>query len=103
MEIDKMNRKVTLLLLIILVILNIVGCGSASTPEPTPTPHPGKSIVTSRCIGCHSMNQIENSAFNARGWQLVVERMQMLGVQLSDDQVVEVVDYLAMTYPITEE
>lgn len=98
-----MNRKVTLPLLITLVILIIVGCGPASTPEPTPTLHPGKSIVTSRCIACHSINQLENSAFNERGWQLVVDRMQMLGVQLTDDQVVVVVDYLAKTYPIPEE
>jgi hypothetical protein len=96
-----MKRKAALLILIALVILILVGCGPAPTPEPTPTPtpHPGESIVTSRCLGCHSLNQLENSSFNQRGWQLVVERMQMLGVQLTDEQTVVVVDYLAQSYP----
>jgi hypothetical protein len=100
-----MKRKVALPILISLVILILVGCGSAATPEPTPkpTPHPGEAIVTSRCLGCHSLNQLENSSFNERGWQLVVERMQMLGVQLTDDQTVVVVDYLAQSYPYSEE
>ena len=98
-----MKRKVAVPILIALVILILVGCGPAPTPEPTPTPHPGKSLVSSRCMGCHSMTQLENSAFNERGWQLVVERMEMLGVQLTDDQSVLIVDYLAQTYPYTEE
>jgi hypothetical protein len=102
-----MKRKVTVTFLITLMILILVGCGAAPTPEPTPTPpptpHPGKSIVTSRCLGCHSLTQLENSSFNERGWQLVVERMQLLGVQLTDDQVVTVVDYLSQSYPYSEE
>jgi hypothetical protein len=101
-----MTKKVAIVLLMALV-LTIVSCGPAATPEPTPTPtptpHPGKSLVASRCMGCHSITQLENSAFNELGWQLVVERMEMLGVQLTDDQSVLVVDYLAQTYPYSEE
>ncbi len=101
-----MKRQYWLIVLMILIVVLLAAC-SSEAPEPTATPvptvHPGKSIVSSRCLGCHSLNQLENSAFNERGWQLVVERMQMLGVQLSDEQVSVVVDYLAQAYSYAEE
>jgi mono/diheme cytochrome c family protein len=101
-----MKRQYWLIVLMILMVVLLAACSSAP-PEPTETPvptaHPGKSLVSSRCLGCHSINQLENSAFNERGWQLVVERMRMLGVQLNDDQVAVVVDYLAQAYPYDEE
>jgi mono/diheme cytochrome c family protein len=99
----KIQHWFTLLAILLLALL--VACGSEAPPEPTPVPtaHPGKSLVASRCLGCHSLNQLENSSFNERGWQLVVERMQMMGVQLNDDQFDVVVDYLAQSYPYVEE
>ena len=96
-----MNTKVTLAILIALVILVIVGCGSAPTPEPTPTPtpHPGKSIVASRCIGCHALNKVEEVRFNELGWRLVVDNMVLYGAQLSEEQANMAVDYLVQTFP----
>ena len=100
-----MKRKAAIPLLIALVILIIVSCGPAPTPEPTltPTPHPGKALVASRCIACHSLSQFESTTFNERGWQLVIDRMVLLGAQLNEEQVVQVVDYMAQAYPYDEE
>lgn len=101
-----MKRQYCLIVLMILMVASLAAC-SSEPPEPAATPvptvHPGKSLVSSHCLGCHSLNQLENAAFNERGWQLVVDRMILLGVQLNDEQVSVVVDYLAQAYPYSEE
>jgi len=96
---QKGNYYVIFVLLTILGALVIVSCGTASAPEPTPTVHPGKALVSSRCIGCHELNRVTNAAFDQQGWQLTVDRMVLNGAQLSEEQAVLAVDYLAQTYP----
>ena len=101
----KKNIFIILLAILVALMLVMVNCGPPPTPEPTPAPteHPGKAIVGSRCIGCHSLNQFENTTFNERGWRLVVDRMVLLGAQLTEEQVVQVVDYMVQTYPYDKE
>ncbi len=93
--------KTVLAIVVILIFLLIVGCGAPATPEPTPVPtvHPGKSLVSSRCVGCHPMNRVENAAYDEKGWQLTVDRMVLLGAEIPNDQAPVVVDYLAQAFP----
>jgi mono/diheme cytochrome c family protein len=90
-----------LILVALSVVLISVSCGPAPTPEPTPTPQemPGKALVASRCIGCHELNRVKNASYDKEGWQKTVDRMVLSGAQLSDEQVTQVVDYLAQAYP----
>ncbi len=101
-----MKRVYWLIVMMILMVAVLAACSSA-TPEPTATPvptaHPGKSLVSSRCIGCHTLDQFANFTFNERGWRLVVDRMVLLGAQLNDEQVELAVEYLVQTYPNAEE
>jgi mono/diheme cytochrome c family protein len=96
-----MKMKIVVSVLLFLVAMAVVGCGPEPTPEPPPTPtvHPGKAVVSSRCIGCHELNRVENAAYDKEGWQLTVDRMVLSGAQLTDEQVPLVVDYLAQAYP----
>ena len=102
-----MKISALLILAAILMVLISVGCGPAPTPEPTPTLEPtptpqempGKALVASRCIGCHELNRVKNASYDKEGWQKTVDRMVLSGAQLTDDQVVQVVDYLAQAYP----
>jgi hypothetical protein len=96
-----MTYRTPLILLLIVFVWVVAGCGTAAAPEPTPAPtaHPGKTVVSSRCIGCHEMNRVENAAFDRKGWQLTVDRMVLAGAQLNEDQIGLAVDYLAQTYP----
>ena len=93
--------KTILTILVVLVFLLIVGCSSPAESEPTPVPtvHPGKSLVSSRCVGCHEMNRLENASYDEKGWQYTVDRMVLLGAQISDEQTPMVVEYLAQAYP----
>ena len=90
-------------LILIVFILVAVGCGSSEPPVPTSTPtsqvHPGKALVSSRCGTCHGLAIVENARYDTSGWKAVVERMVVSGAQLNDDQEVQVIDFLAVTYP----
>ena len=97
-------RKIQLLLFacVILMGLIVAGCSSTpATPAPTATPevHPGQALVTSRCATCHSLGVIENANYDTDGWKVTVERMVRSGATLNAEQQVQVIDYLAKTYP----
>jgi mono/diheme cytochrome c family protein len=66
--------------------------------EPTPSVHQGKELVETRCGTCHGVNMVEASKKDRDGWQTTVDRMVLAGAQLNDEQKVQVVDYLAVTY-----
>ena len=102
-----MKISALLILAAILMVLISVSCGPAPTQEPTPTLEPtptpqemlGKALVASRCIGCHELNRVTKVSFDQEGWQKTVDWMVLIGAQLSDEEAVLVVDYLAQTYP----
>lgn len=96
-----MKIRLVLVLLVFVLVLTAVGCGSPATPEPTlaPTVHPGKALVSSKCIGCHDLNRVENAKHDREGWELTVNRMVLSGAQLNESQAELVTDYLALTYP----
>ena len=95
-----MKVKVMLLALVVVLVLTAFGCGPGE-PEATPTPtvHPGKAIVSSRCVGCHGFDRVETAKYDQKGWELTVDRMILLGLQLNDEQRDMSIDYLAQAYP----
>lgn len=95
-------RILTLTVFLFVFAFTVLGCTAAATPvppTPTPTPHPGQALVTNRCATCHPLTSVENSKFSAQGWQIVVDRMVASGAQLNEEQKIQVVEYLASTYP----
>lgn len=88
-------------LAIIFLILLAAGCGPAATPVPTPTKDlsAGKALVENRCSACHPISQVQAARYNQAGWLSVTQRMVSKGAQLSPEQVDQVVEYLAVSYP----
>ena len=82
-------------------ILFAVSCSPAGTPAPTPTKDfsAGKSLVENRCSTCHPVSQVQAARYNQEGWLSVIQRMVGKGAQLSPEQVQQVAEYLAATYP----
>lgn len=92
-----MNKNIVFGLFLGILMIFVVGCSQAPTPEPTA--HPGKSILNQKCVQCHDISRVKNYQDDPEGWAMTVDRMVMLGAELSDEQYEQLVDYLALTYP----
>ncbi len=88
-----MKIKYILFFALVIVSLVLTSCGSKAA---APTPHPGQALVETKCSTCHSIVQVNNAKYSREIWQTTVDRMVMAGLQISDDQKSQVVDYLAI-------
>jgi virginiamycin B lyase len=59
---------------------------------------PGKSIVIAQCGRCHELNRVM-SGFTPEGWRSVIRTMQNFGMELPQDQVSIVIEYLIRSFP----
>jgi cytochrome c5 len=58
-----------------------------------------KASFQSLCSKCHDLGQATSQNHDRAGWKEVVQRMTGFGLVASDDEVKEVVEYLAATHP----
>lgn len=58
----------------------------------------GKQVFQDVCGSCHDAALSTDQKKNREDWQVTVSRMVSNGAGLSDDQVAQVVDYLAQNY-----
>ncbi|MCL7454421.1 MAG: hypothetical protein M8467_15390 [Anaerolineae bacterium] len=58
----------------------------------------GEELVQSECTRCHTLAPIEVASKTSNEWQDTVHRMIEHGANLSEGQVMRVVDYLAESY-----
>ena len=66
----------------------------ASSASPDPDAAVGE-LVLARCGGCHGIDTLSQHRQDAAGWTQTIAAMQKLGVQVSPDEQVELVNYLA--------
>ena len=86
-----MKIKYTLFVALVIVSFVLVGCGAAE-----PTPHPGEALVASKCSTCHGLTQVENATYDRATWKVTVERMELAGMSISDEDKELIIDYLAL-------
>lgn len=95
------GKWIWIVVLLVSAVL-IVGCGGAAS-EPVekavPTAHPGKSVMNSKCGTCHDLSRVTEYRDDLEGWEMTVDRMILLGAELSDQQRTDLIDYLAQEYP----
>jgi glyoxylase-like metal-dependent hydrolase (beta-lactamase superfamily II) len=53
------------------------------------------SLVNTACSSCHSLDRVNNKKADRDGWATTVERMRDKGADIPDEQVEDVIDYLA--------
>jgi hypothetical protein len=78
-----------LLVLTLVVTLLLASCALRAT---------GEELVQSECTRCHTLAPIEVASKTSNEWQDTVYRMIEHGANLSEGQVMRVVDYLAENY-----
>ncbi len=96
-------RLYAVILTLTLLLLYLAAC-SSSTPAPTkasPTSASsldGAALVQERCTACHPISRVEGARFSAADWKTVVDTMIARGAQLSPQEEIAVVSYLAANY-----
>ena len=77
---------------------NIAPAAASPTAEGTTDMAKAKATFEQVCSGCHEAALATDLRNTRRGWEQVVDRMFGFGMAASDEQVKEVVDYLATNY-----
>lgn len=62
---------------------------------------PGREIVETRCVACHSLDYIEMNSpiLDRKGWEASVGKMvRIMGARIDETEVQAIVDYLTTQY-----
>ena len=84
------------LLLSGLISLGVGGATAAQASELEPGP--GSDVVMRACSNCHSIDNVLQVRKNRADWDTTVHLMVNYGMQLSDDDIKVVIDYLSSYY-----
>jgi hypothetical protein len=75
--------------------------GTSTPEEPAVTQvtplQDGASLLASHCAQCHPGQWLEQISKPRSGWEKTLLQMEEMGVHLSDDEKVILLDYLAVT------
>jgi glyoxylase-like metal-dependent hydrolase (beta-lactamase superfamily II) len=70
----------------------------ASRRPAPPTDAELKALVDERCSACHNLNRVHSTKSDREGWMITVTRMKDRGAAITDEQVIQLVDYLTRTH-----
>ena len=77
---------------------------SPTTPPATPDPGSsttaidGKTLLETRCTACHSLDRVNTKSGSPDDWKSTVDRMVQKGAELSSEEAVILVQYLAENF-----
>ncbi len=95
-------RMIAIFVMIFIASVIATACTSAgSTPTTTPSSTSaldGATLVQERCSVCHPLSRVTQSRFTAEQWKLVVDQMIARGAELTPEEEIVVVNYLAANY-----
>lgn len=63
---------------------------------------PGKEITEQVCGGCHGVDIVASIKASRQGWETIVDSMVSRGATATPDEIKQVVDYLAKSFPPAE-
>jgi virginiamycin B lyase len=79
---------------VVLVSMMSLAAAAQALPEGG-----GKTLVETRCVGCHDHSYILRSAYTRTEWLDNVHKMRNVGAKVSDAEMETIVDYLARAFP----
>ena len=62
---------------------------------------PNRDLVATKCADCHDLSVITSKRFSANDWRTKVKIMAAQGVQVSPQEVDQIVDYLSTWFGLT--
>jgi hypothetical protein len=78
-----------------LLVLAIGGCASPEATLERDTDHPGDRLVESKCSTCHTTERVFSADKTVAEWNSTVDRMERLGLVITDDEQQQIVEYLS--------
>ncbi len=75
---------------------------SHAQPAPTPAEQPGKQLFLDTCGGCHTLDIATAHRMTGEEWRDTVDRMIMMGAELSPESSALIVDYLTKQHGLDE-
>ena len=78
-----------------------------AAPAAKPADHPefpmgpGRDTTLRLCSKCHSPNNVLASGQDAAGWEATITKMVGFGLQGTDEEFTETLDYLSKNFPAT--
>ncbi len=52
-------------------------------------------VVDTKCTSCHDLERVEQADYDVAGWESTIERMESLGLSITEEEKQAVAEYLA--------
>ena len=78
------------------------GAQTLSTPtdeHPKFPPGEGRELTIRVCSTCHEAEKVLEEQLDLDGWKMLVDQMASMGAEATDEQLDQVVHYLAAAFP----
>lgn len=104
------NKCLSLTLVGLILVFTVLAAGCAApepsgegeatsgsyVPDPMPTdPNSPQALTDRRCSMCHSLDRVYEADLDRAGWQETMERMQTLGLVVTDEEFQVILDFLS--------
>ena len=77
------------------------GAKKSTAPVLIPLPDgKGKDTTKRVCSGCHSTITFASQAYAREKWSSVIDTMTAKGMDASEDEIAEILDYLTASFPL---
>ena len=77
-------------------------CAAQTAPEGQLPDGPGKAVTVRMCASCHELKVVTGKRMSRERWELSVDQMVSRGATGTDEEVEQVVEYLAANFGIAK-
>src|SRR5688572_24735609 len=72
--------------------------GQAGPQMPTLPDGPGRALITTQCVGCHTLDVALGKRVTADEWRTTVQAMVDLGAKITNEDAAEIARYLGQHF-----
>jgi competence ComEA-like helix-hairpin-helix protein len=80
-------------------LLSLASLAVPQIPTPSKLPEgPGKALIEKHCVKCHRLDSVTRARNSEEKWSDVVDDMVARGVTANDDEIEQMIRYLALNF-----